>query len=251
MKIEKYIKDKSNKYKIIIDGETFILYDDIIVKYSLIMKDSISEAELATILADNERMKSYYDSIKYINRKLRSEKEIREYLLKRDVSNYIIEETITKLKENNFLNEDNYLKAYINDQINLTNNGPKKITTNLLHLGFSSETINASLSKISSSIWNEKIKKYIEKKINTNHKSSKYMLKMKITNDLINLGFIKEDIIDILNKYDIIDKDIYNLEYEKAKRQLEKKWSGKELDRKIKERLFRKGFNVMGEDYEE
>ena len=56
------------------------------------------------------------------------------------------------------------------------------------------------------------------------------------------------------NEIYIIDKDIYKSEYEKAKRQLEKKYSGYELDRKIKERLYRKGFNVlehMGDNYED
>ena len=54
MKIEKYIKDKSNKYKIIIDGETYTLYDDVIVKYQLIMKDTISKKELDSIISISE-----------------------------------------------------------------------------------------------------------------------------------------------------------------------------------------------------
>lgn len=64
--------------------------------------------------------------------------------------------------------------------------------------------------------------KYISKKINTNHNSSIKMLKMKIINDLVNLGYDKEDILPIINKYEIDDREIYKKEYEKAKRQLEK-----------------------------
>lgn len=254
MKIEKYVKDKNNKYKIIIDGETFTLYDDVIVKYQLILKSEITKKELDEVLDFNEKMSSYYDSIKYINKKLRSEKEIIEYLRKKEVSEENIKLTIDRLKENKFINEEIYLKAYINDQINLTNNGPKKIESNLIKLGLKEEDIKTKLETIPSSTWNERIDKYIAKKIKLNHKTSKNMLKMKITNELINLGYEKENIISIINTYDIIDKDIYKSEYEKAKRQLEKKYSGYELDRKIKERLYRKGFNVlehMGDNYED
>lgn len=254
MKIEKYVKDKNNKYKIYIDGESFTLYDDVIVKYQLIMKSDITKKELDEVLDFNEKMTSYYDSIKYINKKLRSEKEIREYLTKKEVSNSNIEETIKRLKENKFLNEEIYLKSYINDQINLSNNGPYKILKNLIKLGFDESDINERLNKVPYEVWNERIDKYVSKKIKLNHTSSKNMLKMKITNDLINLGYEKENIISIINNYDIIDKDIYKSEYEKAKRQLEKKYSGYELDRKIKERLYRKGFNVlenMGGNYED
>lgn len=254
MKIEKFIKDKTNKYKVVIDGETHTLYDDVIVKYQLIMKGEVTKKELDEILDFNQKMSSYYDSIKYISKKLRSEKEIREYLSKKEVSKTNIDETIERLKANNFLNEEIYLKSYINDQLNLTNNGPKKIISNLIKLGFKESDIEERLEKIPEEVWEEKLDKYISKKIRLNHNSSKNMLKMKITNDLINLGYEKENIVSIINSYDIIDKDIFKNEYEKAKRQLEKKYSGYELDRKIKERLYRKGFNVMeslGEIYED
>lgn len=254
MKIEKFIKDSTNKYKLVIDGENYKLYDDVILKYQLIMKESITQKELDEVLDYNEKLTSYYDSIRYLNKKMRSEKEIREYLKKRMVSNENIDLTIEKLKSNNFINEEIYVKSYINDQINLTNNGPYKIIKNLINLGINENLINERLSTISDEVWNEKVDKYIDKKVRINHKNSKNMLKMKITNELINLGYEKEMILNNLSNYDIIDKDIYKNEYEKAKKALEKKYSGYELDRKIKERLYRKGFNVLehtGDTYED
>lgn len=83
MKIQKYIKDKQNKYKVVIDDEDYILYDDVIIKYNLLLTSEISESEFKEIISYNDELKSYYDSIKYINRRLRSEKEMRDYLEKR------------------------------------------------------------------------------------------------------------------------------------------------------------------------
>lgn len=251
MKIGKYVKGKSNKYKVLIDDEPYVLYDDVIVKYGLIMKSDIDKTLFDEIIKYNHELDSYYMSIKYITKKLRSELEIREYLEKKEIPKDVLEITIKRLKDNRFINDDLFVKAYINDQINLSNNGPKKIKSNLLKLGIVEELIDEYLKKIDNGIWNEKIDKYVSKKISTNHKSSSRILKMKITNDLVNLGYDKEDITVIVNKYDIIDIDIKKKEYEKAKLQLSKKYSGYELERKIMERLYRKGFHVSREDFYE
>lgn len=244
MKIEKFVKDKQNKYKVTISGEEYLLYDDVIVKYELIRKQEIDKELFCEILTLNNELKSYYDSIKYITKRMRSEKEIIEYLKKRDINMDIIQKTVNRLKENNFLNEEIFLKSYINDQINLTNNGPKKIRINLINLGINEDLVDDAISKINDSVWFDKIEKYVEKKIKTNHSSSEYMLKIKITNDLINLGYDKDSINQATAKCDIIDTDILKREMEKARHELSRKYSGYELEQKIRARLYRKGFKV-------
>ncbi len=170
MKIKKYSKGKSNQYKVTIDDVDYTIYDDVIIKFGLLLKKDISASVLKDILKYNDELDSYYLSIKYITKKLRSEKEIYEYLKKKDISENVINDTIARLKENKFLDDELYLKAYINDQINLSNNGPRKIAKNLLTLGLDETYINNALSNIDASIWEEKIDKYVSKKVNTNHK---------------------------------------------------------------------------------
>lgn len=252
MKIEKYSKGSANKYKVTIDGEEYTLYDDVIIKYELLLKKDINALELKDIIKYNDELDSYYLAIKYITKKLRSEKEIYEYLKKKEIPESIIINTIDKLKENKFLNDEIYLKAYVNDQINLSNNGPLKIARNLMSLGLNESDITAALDEVDASVWSTRIDKYVSKKVNTNHNSSSKMLKVKIINDLVNLGYDKETILPIINRYDIDDKEIYKHEYEKIKKQLEKKYEGYELERKIREKLYRKGFYLNREDsYEE
>ena len=242
MKIEKFIKDKNNKYKVIIDNDDYLLYDDVIIKYNLLSKKEIDKKSLDEILNYNEELLSYYESIKYINRKLRSELEIREYLKKKNINNDTINKTVELLYKNNFLNQEMYLKAYINDKINLSNDGPLKIKKELNKLGFNDEEIDSKLDNILNDVWLDRIDDIISKKIKSNNKYSNYILKNKILIYMLNLGYFKEDILSILNKYDIIDKDIYIKEKDKAYNELSKKYSGYELDQKVKERLYRKGF---------
>ena len=105
MNIVKFIKDKNNKYKVIIDDEEYKLYEDTIIDFSLLTKKSITQKELQEVLTADSELIAYYDSIKYINTRLRSEKEIREYLKKKDITDKVIDKTVNLLYENNFLNE--------------------------------------------------------------------------------------------------------------------------------------------------
>ena len=249
MEIKKFIKDKTNKYKVLIDEDEYIIYDDVIVKYNLLSKKNIDKKELNEIINYNNELLSYYESIKYINRKLRSELEIREYLKKKNIDNKIIDKTIDLLYKNNFLNNELYLKAYINDKLNLSNDGPVKIKRDLIKLGLPNNDIDEKLNNIDNKIWNERIDNIISKKIKGNNKYSSYILKGKILIFMVNLGYYKEDVLSILNKYDIIDKDIYIKEKDKAYKELSRKYEGYILDQKVKERLYRKGFK--GDVYNE
>lgn len=242
MKIKKYTKDKGNKYKVLIDDINYTLYDDVIVKYSLLLKDEISEKELNAIVEENDKLSSYYDSIKYITKKMRSKLEIKEFLRKKMINEKVIDETIKKLEENHFLNEELFIKAYVNDQINLTNNGKNKILKGLVKLGIDNDQVSTYLDNIDNEVFISKINKYVDKKISTNKNSSIYMLKNKIMTDLINLGYEKSDIVEVLNSKEINDDEAKKREYEKIRRSLEKKYSGDVLEYKIREKLYRKGF---------
>ena len=242
MKIEKYTKDKGNKYKVLIDDINYTLYDDVIVKYSLLLRNEISEKELKAIVEENDKLSSYYDSIKYITKKMRSKLEIKEFLRKKMVNEKVIAETIKKLEENHFLNEELFIKAYVNDQINLTNNGKNKILKGLVKLGIDNDQASTYLDNIDNEVFMSKIDKYVDKKISTNKNSSIYMLKNKIVTDLINLGYEKSDIVEVLNSKEINDDEAKKREYEKIRRSLEKKYSGDVLEYKVREKLYRKGF---------
>ena len=79
MKIKKYKKDKNNKYKVLIDDEEITLYDDIIIKYNLLMKSEIDVSIYNEMIKENSLLFGYYEAIKCITKKMRSKKEIEEY----------------------------------------------------------------------------------------------------------------------------------------------------------------------------
>lgn len=245
MKIKSYKKGKNNQYKIFLENNSELtLYDEIILKYNLLLKKELTKKEVVEIIKENQHLSCYFTALSYLNYKSRSKKEIREYLKKKNYSSQDIENAIKLLEEKKLINESEYLKLYIRDQVHLTNNGPKKITRKLIDLGFLEEEIQEELFKISKEVWKEKLEKIITKKIKANKKDSVNKAKDKIVIYCLNEGFQKEDILAILDTYEV-PENTSALEKEALKlyKKLSIKYQGSELIYQIKGRLFRKGFS--------
>lgn len=242
MKIKSYKKKKTNLYEITLsNNEKISLYDDVILKYELLLKKEIDEKLLKEIIDFNSNIESYNIALKFLNTKLRTEQEIKKKLMYYPKSS--INYTIDRLKNEGYLNDTLYIKSYINDEINLKMIGPNKIIFDLKKLGFKENDILNYLETIDKNTWLEKINKYVLKKVNSNHNLSGIMLKQKIMQDLINKGFYKEDINIIINEFEFNDNSlIREKEYQKQKNKLSKKYSGEELEYHIKINMLKKGF---------
>ena len=169
---------------------------------------------------------------------MRSILEIKNYLKRKDFSDINIENTIEKLKKEGYLNEEIFIKAYIQDQYNLTNNGPLKIKNGLIKLGISEDKINIDLD------FNEKINKLIEKKVKQNHKLNTYELKMNITNYLIRLGYSKDSFEEYLDNIEVDDSALIKKEYDKLYSKYKTKYKEKKLMYYLRDRLYKKGYSI-------
>lgn len=242
MKIGKYTKLKSNKYSVVIDDITVKLYDDVIVKYELLRLKEIDDKLFKEITEYNDRLEAYYKSLKYITKKLRTEKEIYKYLDK-DYSKEIILETIDKLKRMGYLNKELYLKSYLSDQVHMSLNGPNKIKKDLVSLGYDEDEIKESIESIDNDIWLDKVQKIVNKKIKSNSNLGSNKLKEKLVYDLSNMGYYKWMIEDIIHSTEFSsDSNILEKEYNKLYTRLSRKFDGSSIDYQIRMKLLQKGF---------
>lgn len=244
MKIKSYRKLKNNLYEIEFQNyEKIILYDDVILKYELLLKKEISKDLLGEMMLENNSLHCYYKALQYLNFKNRTKKEIENYLVQNNFQQEEIERAINMLENKKLINEENYLKAYVNDQIHLTNNGPFKIIKKLKDLGFQEKHIKEYLNTFSEEIWKEKLESIIAKKMKGNKSLSIKKLKEKIVYNLLNEGFKKEDILEILENFNPKNNvDVVQKEASKLRIKLNKKYENKELLFQIKKRLLNKGF---------
>lgn len=238
------IKKNNNKYTIILsDNSSLSFYSDTLIKYNLLKPRDISDKELEEIINYNDYIESYNKALIYISYKQRTKKEIKDKLC--NYSNDVSDKVIEKLDELGLLDEKRYIEAFINDQINLGNKGPFYIKKELEKLNINSYYIDEFLNNIKDDIWIEKVKKIVDKKINTNRKLPKERLLLKIKNDLILLGYSKNIIDKVLSNVIIEeDNEVIEMAFDKEYKRLSKKYKDKELENKIRYNLYKKGFNL-------
>ena len=188
MKIEHIKKLKSGKYKIDLENGTSIsLYDEVILKYNLLYHKEIDLSLLNELDQDNLFYNLYNKVLKYVLYKVRSENEIQEYMNKLDISLENQNRIMDKLKQNNLLNDNTFIQSFVSDKVHLSNEGPNKIKNELLKHKVDQHRVEEELQKYEDSVFEEKLRKMIEKKVSSNHSKSLYMMKQNLLNYFVNL----------------------------------------------------------------
>jgi len=256
MNIEKIARNKNGKYKIVFDNkQSLTTYDDVILNNGILFKKQLTSEEFNKINNENNYYDIYNKTIKFISVKMRSLKEITNFLEKKGIDEQDKEKIITKLKEINLINDERFANAYFQDRLHLTSDGPNKIKQELRNNDISDIVIDNICAKLDINFVYDKLDKLIRKKISSNHNKSSYMLKQKIINDMINLGYDKHMILELLEYKVVNDNSIVNNEYSKLRKKLGYKYSGFELENQIILKLKQKGFsneeinNIEKEDY--
>ncbi len=249
MKIEKFKKRPNGLYTIYLDNlNSYDLYEEIILKYELLITKSIEEDELDKIIEDNKNYESYYEALKTLKRTIKTKEEIKKLLTEKKYSKESIDFTITTLEKQGYINDKSYSKSYVHNAIITTNKGPRKIEQELIKKGVIPLDYNEAIDEFTNFLEKEKIEKLISKKIKSNHNKSAKVLKQKLQLDLINNGFHQDIIKEVLNSTDIEENnDIVKKEYQKYYNKLSKKYSGKELEYKLKQKMYSLGFNIPNE----
>lgn len=203
MEIVKYELMKKNIYNVYLsNGEVLELDESVITNNELLLKKRIDNDLYDKLKRDNKICILVNASIKYINVRLRSIKEIKDYLLKKDDDTDLIDEVISRLMKMGYLDDRRFTEAYIKDKLNFTSWGDYKIINELNKLGISSLDIEDNIDLLNDDILNERMRKIIDKDIRTNKKYSGLKLKNKIYNHLLTSGYSKEKVISLINSYD-------------------------------------------------
>lgn len=203
MEIVKYELMKKNIYNVYLsNGEVLELDESVITNNELLLKKRIDNDLYDKLKRDNKICILVNASIKYINVRLRSIKEIKDYLLKKEEDTNLIDEVISRLMKMGYLDDRRFTEAYIKDKLNFTSWGDYKIINELNKLGISSLDIENNIDLLNDDILNERMRKIIDKDIRTNKKYSGLKLKNKIYNHLLTSGYSKEKVISLINSYD-------------------------------------------------
>lgn len=245
IKIIKYKKGARGKYKVFLDNNMELsLYEEVILKYNLLLTKEIDENSLIEIDKTNQEYDVYYVALNSISSRYKSIYDLRMFLLKKEYPEELIDKAIDKLIKQGYLNDRMFTKSYINNKMITSNSGPFKIEKELLEKKIDLDIIKEELEIFTEEEQISRIKKLIEKGIKTNHNRGGVVLKQKIYNDLKLFGYDISLINRVISDYIFEnDESIAKKEYEKLYRKYSRKYDGYELKQKIREKMYQKGLS--------
>lgn len=245
MKIIKYKKLRSGLYKVeLSDGRVLSLYEDVILKYQLLLLKEIDEEKLFLMEKDNLEWDVYHVALKRLNSRNQSVFDLERYLIQKEYPDELVQKAIKKLEKQGYLNDRIYARSYIHDQLVRSLKGPYRLEKELVEKNISLEIIKEEMTCYSKDEQFEKINKAIQKGIKSNHNRGGTILKQKIFQDLKQLGHDISYINEALSSYSFtVSSSTIKKEYDKLYRKYSRKYDGEQLDRIIREKMFQKGFS--------
>lgn len=208
-KIE-YQKKNKERFNIYIDDEYGFSVDiSILIKYSLKKGMELDDALVDDILSSEEKISVYNYGISVLSRYAKSECELRLKMKNKGFEPQLIDNAISTLKERKYLDDERYCEMFINDKINISKHGVRKIKEALYYKGIDKEIIEEKIKNISAESEEERAFILGEIKL-LNIKENDNRKKMaKLSNYLIGKGFEYETVNKTLRKLLNKNDDFY------------------------------------------
>ena len=142
--IEKTNKNKGNMYNVYIDGDLLgLCHIEAIVKNGLSKGRDVDIEHIKSVLYESNKLVALEQSIKYLSKTLKTEKEMRSNLVQKGFENSIIDTVIEKLKEYKYIDDVRYVESFKNAS---KTKGLYRIRFELKQKGVSEEILQECLS---------------------------------------------------------------------------------------------------------
>ena len=105
MKIEKIVIVK-NGYEVYVTGKKFFVYEDVLLKYELLLRKKVSESLVEEILRENRFYEMYLKGLKFLRLKMRSVYEVQEYFRKEGYGSRDIQRVIERYENEGYLSDE-------------------------------------------------------------------------------------------------------------------------------------------------
>ena len=241
------IKKVSGRYEVGIkaNDETyyFKISEDLLIESRFFSEKDLSEQEYSSFLSKIPLDSLIYDAEKYADRKMRTEKEVKDHLFEKTTSKTMVDKAIEVIKKKGLINDEAYKSSYIEYAIYSRRDGILKISQDLKQLGINPGYIDYPIDALKDNL------KTLTVKYSSGRKEPKQALFQKLKIYLMARGYTESE-IDKYVSYSMIpsinEEDLIVNEYKKLKQ----KYKGD--NEKIRDSLRRKGFssslirNILG-----
>lgn len=275
-------KKRKQRYSLYIDNEFKLGIDEaVLIHFALYKGQELDEDLLADIEDREYRQGIYLQGLNYLSYGQRSVKEMRDYLKKYLIKDYkqqlaeaeeagqtetvqlnaeeaideeLIQATLDRLIEQRLLNDTLYGQSYVRTAALLNRKGPQVLKRELTRKGLSPSDIESALEEYPEEQQHENIMAVSEKYIRSKRQYPPKRVRQKLSEHLRTKGYpndlIKETLEQLDFEEEVVDQDdLLNREAEKLVRTRGKRFKGYDLQNKIKEGLYRKGFDLEAIKY--
>ncbi len=157
-------KKKDNRVNIFINGEfAFGCSSELVYYHNLSKGKEINIEDLKKVIGEDNFLTAKTKALKYIERALKSEFQVREFLQRKEYEDSVIDRVLEFLKAYKFIDDEYYAKAFVTQNIRIEGKG--NIRYKLIKKGISEEMINNILNEISSKDEETVALKLAEKKL--------------------------------------------------------------------------------------
>ncbi len=199
-KIE-YQKRNKERFNIYIDDEYGFSVDmSILIEYALKKDMELDDALIDDILRSEERISVYNYGIFVLSKYAKSEYELRLKMKNKGFEPDLIDNAIRTLKEKKYLDDERYCQMFINDKINISKHGLRKIKEALYYKGIDKEIIEEKIKNISQESEEERAYILGEKKLINIKEADNRKKFAKLSNYLIGRGFEYETVNKTVGK---------------------------------------------------
>ena len=133
MQIQKNNKTRANIY---VDGEfSFALEMLTVMKLGLKIGQEVSEAKLREAMFDSEKSVAFERAMGYLNRGMKTERQIRDYLVGKSYAPEVVDYVVTRLKEYRYIDDTEYARLYV--ERNSATKGGRRLRQELVQKGIS------------------------------------------------------------------------------------------------------------------
>ncbi|MDQ0300829.1 regulatory protein [Salibacterium salarium] len=248
---QKNRQDRFNVFRVESGKEeyAFSIDENVLVQWQLQKGMTLTEEDITAIQAADQKRKVWNDALHYLTHSMRTEYQVIQYLKKKEYEEEAIEESIKKLTEYRLLQDEEYAMAFVRTKMNTSDKGPAVISEDLYQKGISKDLSEKALQQYTYDAQLETAQLFLRKNGKPKSNESSSSMKNRLLHALRRKGFSMEMALQAWENEQVEIPENEEIQAvfeqgEKAKKKWMKKYTGQSLRMKVKEFLYRKGFEL-------
>ncbi|WP_295731815.1 recombination regulator RecX [uncultured Limosilactobacillus sp.] len=240
---------RKGRYNVYLDGQyAFPVAESVLIKYRLMKGMELEQSQIAQITTDDEIAKAYGRMLDYLSHQLRTEKEVIQKLREIETPDEYVEPILQKLRGERLVDDHNYAMSYVRTVMRTELKGPNVIRQKLRLKGVGELEIDAALEQFTDEKQLGNAAKLAQKLYKRYRRQPIRRQEEKVRQGLMTNGYrpdffnqIKEAVepeADEEQQNELLDRQAQKLirRYQK--------YQGYERQMKLKQALYRKGFDL-------